>query len=541
MSAGEQLERVAANLKALGARRLALMALAGLSIAGLVGIAGVLLSRPSSEIVYAGLEKQDVARIGTALREADVPFDVSADGTTVLTSFGQAGRARMVLAEKGLPGGASGGYELFDKIGSLGLTSFMQEVTRVRALEGELARTIQLIKGVKAARVHIVLQDEGSFRRARQQPSASVIVRADSPADGLAAAGAIRHLVSAAIPGMTKDEVSVVSSDGTVLTAPDGEGEAGAGRTRSLEKIVSGDVRDQIARTLTPFLGLKNFQVSVVARLNTDRKQTNETIFNPESRVERSVRVTKESQISQNSSSQPATSVDRNLPQQKGNADGRQSNEENQKREELTNYELSSKTVTTVSAGYAIDQLSVAVVVNKRGLVEQLGGKADPEALKAQLADLETLIQSAGGLKRDRGDTLKISAVDFSPAAAELEPVEAPGFLHGVSGQVGTLVQVAGALVVALLLVLFGIRPGIKALAEVRHPAIEAFPAAAAPALGADPSVAALTDGSDTDMIEDIVGQPRRTAQRRLEQIVQLDQTQAAAILKQWISQDQPA
>ena len=85
----------------------------------------------------------------------------------------------MLLAEKGLPTSANAGYELFDKLGSMGLTSFMQEITRVRALEGEIARTIQAMKGVKAARVHIVLPDSGSFRRSRQQPSASVIIRTE--------------------------------------------------------------------------------------------------------------------------------------------------------------------------------------------------------------------------------------------------------------------------------------------------------------------------------------------------------------------------
>ena len=89
-------------------------------------------------------------------------------GTAVLVRYGQTAQARMLLAEKGLPSSANAGYELFDKLGSIGLTSFMQEITRVRALEGEIARTIQAMKGVKAARVHIVLPDAGSFRRSRQ-------------------------------------------------------------------------------------------------------------------------------------------------------------------------------------------------------------------------------------------------------------------------------------------------------------------------------------------------------------------------------------
>ena len=125
----------------------------------------------------------------------------------------------MMLAEKGLPHSSSVGNELYDKLGSLGLTSFMQEVTRVRALEGELARTIQMMRGVKAARVHIVMPDEGSFRRARQPPSASVVIRTEM-SDDRTTAQAIRHLVSAALPGMTIDEVTVLNVDGQ-LWRPD--------------------------------------------------------------------------------------------------------------------------------------------------------------------------------------------------------------------------------------------------------------------------------------------------------------------------------
>src|SRR5690606_12951027 len=108
--------------------------------------------------------------IGSALGEAGIAFDVDAEGSKILVRRGRTAEARMLLAEKGLPSSANAGYELFDTMGSIGLTSFMQEVTRVRALEGEIARTIQAVKGVKAARVHIVLPDAGSFRRNRQEP-----------------------------------------------------------------------------------------------------------------------------------------------------------------------------------------------------------------------------------------------------------------------------------------------------------------------------------------------------------------------------------
>ena len=171
----------------------------GLAVFALVGASGYYLSRPANELLYSGLDKQDVSRIGAALKDAGLSFDVSADGATVYVAYGDTAQARMLLAEQGLPRSGGTGYELFDKLGSLGLTSFMQEITRVRALEGELARTIQTMRGVKAARVHLVMPDEGSFRRAKQPPSASVVLRTEG-ADNALIAQAVRHLVAAALP-----------------------------------------------------------------------------------------------------------------------------------------------------------------------------------------------------------------------------------------------------------------------------------------------------------------------------------------------------
>src|ERR1700761_276792 len=316
MSALAQVERLWANLLALGARRLAVLGLIGLSVFAVVGLSGYYLSKPVNETLYSGLDRDDVVNIGAALREAGIPFDVTSDDATIVVPVGQAALARMTLAEKGLPHSGSVGNELFDKLGSLGLTSFMQEVTRVRAMEGELARTIQMMHGVKAARVHIVMADEGSFRRERQPPSASVVIRTEV-SDDASTAQAIRHLVAAAIPGMKVDEVTVLNVNGLLLASGSDSMDQAPSNMLTLQKSVSQEIQDSVRKTLAPYLSLKNFQISVAARLNTDKKQVNETVYNPDQRVERSVRVVKESQTSQNSTAQSPTSVERNLPQSK--------------------------------------------------------------------------------------------------------------------------------------------------------------------------------------------------------------------------------
>src|SRR3954470_23182818 len=150
-----------------------MMAAIAAVVFAVIGIGSVYLNRPAFETLYVGLDRSDVNQIGMVLGDAGISFDVGSDGTTVLVAAGTTSQARMLLAEKGLPTSANAGYELFDNVGSLGLTSFMQQVTRVRALEGEIGRSIQQINGVNAARVHIVMPDVGNFRRGEQKPTAS--------------------------------------------------------------------------------------------------------------------------------------------------------------------------------------------------------------------------------------------------------------------------------------------------------------------------------------------------------------------------------
>ena len=534
-----QAERLWTNLQGLGVRRLVALALIGIAVFAVTGLAGYYLSRPTMETLYSGLDRDDIAAIGAALREAGVPFDVNAESTVILTPAGQAATARMILAEKGLPRSGAVGNELFDKLGSLGLTSFMQDVTRLRALEGELARTIQMMRTVKAARVHIVLPDEGSFRRERQPSSASVVIRTDG-GDDRATGQAIRHLVASAVPGMKIDDVTVLNVDGRLLASGTDSIEKSPDNLLSLEKEVSQEIREGVARTLTPYLSSRNFQISVAARLNADKTQTNETIYNPDSRVERSVRVTKEQQSSQNAAGTQAAGVEANLPKQNGTgSESKQSNDQTQKREELTNYEVSSKSIQTTSAGFLIQNLSVAVLINRSALTASLGDKAGPEAVAAQVKEIEQLVASAAGLDKLRGDVVKISVVDFVDSSRDLEPAAGPSILEILARQTGSIVNAAAVVLVAAMVVWFGVRPGLKMLLAAPMVASGAS-TDATPALGApDASQNFLieTDDGRDAFLEALLARRDKGPERKLQKLIEFDESQAATILKTWIRQ----
>ena len=535
----EQLERLWRSLMALGARRLATLGLVGLVAFATVGLGSYYLSRPQLEAIYTGLSPQDVSRIGAALKEAGIAFDVNSQGTAVLVRYGQTAQARMLLAEKGLPSSASAGYELFDKLGSMGLTSFMQEITRVRALEGEIARTIQVMKGVKAARVHIVLQDTASFRRSRQAPSASVIVRTESAGD-FSSAQAIRHLVAAAVPGLTIDQVTVLNTDGTILASGGESASAAPGKMVSLEKTFSKELQDNIAKTLAPYLGLGNFEISVAARLNTDKRQTNETAYNPESRVERSVRVVKETGSQQNSANRTAVGAEQNVPaEQQGTNGGDQSKRTNERREELTNYEVGTKTTSTVSEGYRLESLTVAVVVNRKRLVAALGDNASPDAVDKQLKEVERLVASAAGIDTKRGDRVSVAALEFIDSGHALEPVPSIGMVEHLLRHTGTFVNAVAMVAMTVLLIWFGVRPAMRAILEPR-PADAAkgqtLQAQAQQAVAEQTAGARIAAGEvQPNLIADLTSKRGRTPQKRLEQMADFDEEQAVAVLKQWM------
>ncbi len=543
----DTLERLWTSIVGLGARRLIALAFVGVAVMAVLGVGGYYLSRPQQAVLYTGLTRDDVGRIGAALKDAGIDFDVNADGQTVTVNYGDTARARMLLAEKGLPESANSGYDLFDKVGSFGLTSFMQNVTKTRALEGELARTIQSMDGIRSARVHLVLPDTSSLRSQQQKASASVVIRTDMPTD-TGPAQAIRHLVAAAVPGLKVDNVTVLNTEGQLLASGDDIESASAGKMATVEQTVNREIEDKVRRTLTPYLGIGNFQVSVAARLNLDRSTTNEVIYDPSSRVERSVRMVRENALAQNSSSDAAASVQQNLPDQatSGGNNGKNSNETNDRREETTNYEVSSRTIETAHDGFKIERLSIAVLVNKNRL--EAVAKQGPDALPVehQMMDIEQLVSAASGFTKDRGDQLKVASVDFVSDLAEAAP--APGMFSVLMAQAGSLFSSLALVVVAVVVILFGFKPAIRMIVSQSPKAVAAAPGVAAVEAAAHAQASVLGTsvptvvGEDTvNLIEDVTKRMNRSPQKRLEQIVEYDEAQAAAILRQWLHQDEAA
>ena len=536
-----QLQSSLASLAGLGAKRLGAMALAVVLTFGVLAIGAIYLNKPAFDVLYVGLDRDDVNRIGIALSDAGIAFDVDNTGTTVLVEAGQTSRARMILAEKGLPASAGSGYELFDNLGSLGLTSFMQEVTRVRALEGEIARSIQSINGIKAARVHIVMADRTGFRDRDRKPTASVLIRTSELEIGRTAL-AIRHLVAAAIPGLASDDVTVMDDTGHLLAAGQDPASGAMSGALDIESTVEDQLQKNIARAIAASLGASNYRVSVRAEVDTDKRQTEETIFDPESRVERSVLTVKSKDSSTQKSTTEPTSVQQNLPEKFSSvaSPGPQSSEQNDHQEETTNYEINSKRISTSSNGYQIKRLSVSIVLNRKKIAESLGANAQQADIDVRVAEIGKMASTAIGFDEKRGDTMNVAAIEFVDEAIVGDDPK-PGIADNLGQYAGTAINAGAFIVVTLLVLVLGLRPLVSAITQI--------PAAAPNALLQEQGRGQLKLASDGSPSVIAMPSPEVNASRiaasmepspreRIEAIVDLDEQRTAQVLRRWISEE---
>nr|WP_316652308.1 flagellar basal-body MS-ring/collar protein FliF [uncultured Gellertiella sp.] len=550
-----QLIQVAKNLAGLGQAKLLTLIGVGVLSIGLILFAAVYVNKPAYETLYVGLETTDLNQISVALAEANMDFEVGTDGTSIKVAAGTTGKARLLLAERGLPNSSNAGYELFDNVGSLGLTSFMQEVTRVRALEGEVARTIQTIQGISSARVHIVLPDVGNFRKGEQKPTASVMIRASSTV-GRKSASPIRHLVASSVPGLMADDVTVLDSTGQLLASGDEGGNSMAGKNLGVVQQVQEEAETNIDKALAPFLGMDNFRSSVTADINTDTQQIQETTYDPESRVERSVRVTKEAQKSQSKQADSAATVEQNVPQgaPSGTSGGPESSDQNDKKEEQTNYEINSKTVATTRNSYKLEKLSVAVVVNKGRLAKMIGDPPDQAKIDAYLAEMQKIVSSAAGIDKARGDVVTVTAMDFLDDQLLSDTATGPGILDMLSSNLAGIINSLAFVGVAFIIIWMGVRPIVKAVgasapvtvgAEGEESTLE-LPDFT-PSMG-NSGGGGLMDGFGSDFgfdsADEVLGlesgddgfnrRVREGPERKLARMVEISEERAAKILRKW-------
>ena len=452
------------TFRSLGPVRLGIMAAVAAGVLAFFVYLTSRLATPDMSLLYAELDNQDSGQIVTRLEELNVPYRIEGNGSRIMVAQDQVARVRLQMAQEGLPSGGSIGYEIFDRSEGFGTTNFVQNINHLRALEGELARTIKSIANVKQARVHLVMPQRELFSRDRQDPSASIVLvmRSQGRIDR-AQVAAIQHLVAAAVPGLKPTLVSIIDDKGTLLARGAADDDPTQLATTAEERRIAYETR--LIRTVEEMLertvGPGNVRAQISAEMDFDRITENSETYDPDGQVVRSTQTVEESAGS-NEGQEPGVTVGNNLPDadldQLGEGGGSQSN--SSRSEETVNYEISRTVKTAVRETGLVRRLSVAVSVNGITTIGEDGETVYEARSEEEMAQLAALVRAAVGYDENRGDTLEIVNLRFTGLDADLQADDT--ILGFEKAELMRFAELLVLGVVAILVLLLVVRPLIS-------------------------------------------------------------------------------
>ena len=464
---GSGLKAIADGFRGLGAARLAAM---GLVSFGMFCMLALLMFHGGGEgrmaLLYGDLDMREAGQMADLLDKAHISHTIGAQGDQILVPESEIPAARLLLAKANLPSEGTVGDEIFDRGDSLTSSQFEQDINRTRALEGELARSIRMIDGVKGARVHLVLPHRELFSAEQQSAQASVLLTMRGPARlDAEATQAILNLVSAAVPGLRPQGIAIIDNRGNVLVRagnPTNPDLTGSGTADELRQTMEMRLSHQVEEMLDASLG--SDKVRAEASVTLDMSQVNETdeSFNPDQQVLRSQNST--SDKSRNTQAQPAATVSNNLPN--ADAGAPQSGSTDDRSSETNNYEIGKTVRTSVQAAPRVQRVSLAVLVDGVITLDKSGKPSWTPRTPEELARITALVKSAIGFDAKRGDSVTVDTMRFT--APETDVAAAPaGMLASLNLQQTDLVRLAqtGLLgLVVLAIGLFVFRPMVMRL-----------------------------------------------------------------------------
>jgi flagellar M-ring protein FliF len=542
--------RVLGALRQLGLARLLVLSATGLTLVAFFAYLLLRAIEPPYTLLYGGLELDDSAQIVSRLEAMGVPFRLQGDGSAILVPGDQALRLRMTLAEENLPRGGTVGDEIFDQSSALGTTNFLDNVNLRRALEGELARTISSLADVRSARVHLVLPRHELFRRDQIDSSASITLRMQGGRRlSHRQVMAVQHLVAAAVPGLVPERIAVIDDQGTLLA----RGDDGAPETalpsqaEDFREAYEARLEQAIEQLLERSLGPGRVQARVNAELDFDQVTTTEETYDPDGQVVRSTQTVEENKKNSEQDNNTSVSVGNNLPNAAANTppSGRTSNENNTRTEETVNYEISHKVRNQTQVGGRVRRLSVAVLVDGKMTPNQAGELVYAPRDAAELAQIESLVRSAIGFDANRGDVVEIRNLPFSAPP----PVEAESAWPQLTrSDLMRLAELAALALVALMLILFVVRPTLRRLLPAPTPALAGAGAALAggePARALAAPAAAQADatageaggeaGAELEIPMDPEARLRHELIKRAREVIDDAPDKAVAIIRAWL------
>lgn len=472
-------------------------------------------SRPDYALLYADLEPSTAGEVIARLDGLGVGYRV--DGGAIYTESGRRDSLRLELAREGLPRQDVVGYELFDDMNSFAMSSDMFDTAYWRAKEGELARSILVMPGISAARVHIGHKNTRGFRSRNKSVTASVTLQAQPGIDSRQAK-AIQYLVALAVPDLQPQSVAIIDARGGLIAGPGlDEGtimaDSDLGRAAALKADLLGLLEARV--------GTGNARVNVYLDVETDRSKVTERRFDPDGRVLRSQTVTDSTDT--NSGTTAAVTVASNLPD--GAAGGGNSQSERAETTDTTSYEISEILTERETLPGKVNRISVAVLLDHAQNISEDGVVSYEPRSEQEIAAVEALVRAAAGLDAERGDVIRVENLAFNrPEAGEFvtPPSAVSNFIdrHGAS-----LLKLLMLCLFGLVALLFFVRPLLKAVTQPVEPALDG------PFAPLN-----LTSGEGSDMeIAQANGLPAPDPRARLGEAVRDNTDEAAALLAQWL------
>ena len=522
-------------LKGLGASRLMAMVAVTAALIGFFAFVIMRVTTPQMTTLFTDLSMEDSSAVIKDLERQAIPFEIRNDGSLIMVPKDKVTRLRMKLAEGGLPKGGGVGYEIFDKSDALGTTSFVQNINHLRALEGELARTIRAIDRVQAARVHLVLPERPLFARETPEPSASIVVRVRGSLEPQQIR-AIRHLVASAVNGLKPQRVSIVDEAGQLLA--DGAGGPNDNtiadeRRTAFEKRM----RNEVEAIVSSVVGAGRARVQLSADFDYNKITQTSDKFDPEGRVLRSSQTREESSLTAENNGQ--VTVGNELPGNQQNSTTPVARDQSKKTEETNNYEISRTTKTEVTEAGRVNRISVAVLVDGIYSKNDKGEMVYQDRTKDQLDRISALVRSAIGFDQKRGDQVEVQNLRFAeaPAVAPInEPTGILGLLQFTKDDVMYFIELGVMMLLSLVVLFMVIRPLVRRiLASEMVPALPE-PLAALPEPAPAPAQNLVPTNTAVDVAQ-VQGQLHAQTMHRVGELVERNPNETVSIVRQWMTE----
>jgi flagellar M-ring protein FliF len=542
--------------KTIGAPRIAAMGAVTLALVGFFTFLILRVTAPEMMPLFTDLTLDDSAAIVKQLDREGVAYELRNNGNVILVPQDRVAKLRMELAQNGLPKGGGIGYEIFDKSDALGTTSFVQNINAVRALEGELERTIRTLDSVQDARVHLVIPERPLFSRDKVEPSASIVLRVRGSLEP-GQVRAIRHLVATAVNGLRPQRISVVDEAGNLLA--DGADDDPTGSTVIDERQVGlqNRLRKQVEGIVDSVVGPGHARVQVNADFDFNRITETSDKYDPDGRVVRSSQTREESSATTPTNNE--VTVGNQIPQGQQNPnpqDNAQPREQSKKTEETVNYEISKTTKTQVTEPGQVKRISVAVVVDGTYSKDDKGNIVYKPRSKEEIDQIAALVRSTIGFDQKRGDQVEVANLRFAepPAQPITEPTGWMSALHFSKDDIMRAIEmvVMGLLGFAVLLLV--VRPLVRRILapmEAGMPALlpGAAPSEAAAEAGAGAGTAINLptfsgEPSETSKMIDLAqvqGQVHAQSVQKVGEIADKNPRETVSIIRQWLHESATA